>query len=75
MDSYLSNALSHQICGIEAQYWIRFFKAFQDQQAEEEIHRALEAIAKEIKKAKTPDESEQLERIRVILTQINGLLS
>ncbi len=74
MDTYLATVSMQPICGIEAKHWIRFFKAFQDQQSEGEIDRALDAVVKEAKDARSKEASEQLERIRVILDQLKGLL-
>ncbi len=44
MDTYLEKAKEVQLCGIAAEHWLSFFKAFQDQKSKSEIKAQIEQI-------------------------------
>lgn len=48
MDDFVSGALAQTLSGIEARYWLAFFKAFQDQSDAAVVEQALDRLAVEV---------------------------
>lgn len=75
MDNYLATTQRQPICGIEAQYWVKFFKAFQEQNSDSDIGRSIDALVKEIQTTSAPkSSSDRVERVQAILEALKTLL-
>lgn len=74
MDEYIESAKSELLCGIEAKYWLAFFKLFQEQRTAESIKRELIRLEQRVATTHSPDDP-KLESVKTILRELEQLLS
>ncbi len=48
MDDYLRRMMVQPVCGIQARYWLEFFKIFHQDASEETIHKALQRLRNQV---------------------------
>jgi hypothetical protein len=74
MDDYVETMAVQPLCGIEAQHWRSFFKAFREQSTSDAIKQEIENSLKDLK---VGDELDQLaiERVSTILDTLKEILT
>ena len=73
MDEFVTGALGHTLSGIEARYWLSFFKAFQDQTEAGAIAQALDRLSNEVRADAADEDLRQ--RTETLVETLRGLLS
>lgn len=48
MDEYIESLMSERVCGIEALYWLQFFKLFQDQKNRKTIEEGMNSLSSKL---------------------------
>lgn len=70
MDSYLQRTRAEELCGISAEYWLRFFKIFQDQSDATRVRQEVERLRGKLQSRQT---DERLSALLEILEQTDRL--
>ncbi len=74
MDAYLEVTKAHQLCGIEAKYWLSFFEIFHEQRTRQAVEQELTNLRRRVmEQGGTVDET-VIDQIRVILSEIEKLI-
>lgn len=73
MDAYIESLKSQPLCGIEANYWLQFFKLFQEHRTGESIRKELTRLSRRVEANRAPDD-QTVERLRIILSELEQLL-
>ncbi len=74
MDSYLEIAKRESLCGIEAEYWLNFFKIFQEEKDEESINRELRRLRSLVTGTDQESERHLIDALEKILAGVDTLL-
>jgi hypothetical protein len=75
MDAYLKEASQQTLCGIEAQYWRSFFKAFHEHTTPDSVHAEVERLVSSLSKGPRAVNPTTLARVQTILRELEGLVS
>jgi len=75
MDEYFEYVKSQLLCGIEARYWLSFFKAFQEHTASEMIESELEKLTQRLTDAHVSVDEVALGRVKLIVGEIEKLIT
>jgi hypothetical protein len=75
MDEYLEYVKTQLLCGIEARYWLAFFKAFQEHTASEIIESELEKLTQRLKESNVSVDETALARVKTIVGEIEKLIT
>jgi hypothetical protein len=73
MDPYVSTVMSHELAGIPAQYWLRFFKAFTDGRDQDDLGARISRLAETIEESTQPNATGPRMRLRSVLVELEGL--
>lgn len=75
MDDYQSALMDQPLRGIPAKYWLRFFKAFQDQSSQEKISSALDALVGQVSaELEKEEKNPQLEVALRLIEDLKALI-
>ena len=74
MDNYLEIAKKESLCGIGAEYWLNFFKIFQEERDEESINAELGKLKALVTGTDMEGEPYLLDALEKILSGVNVLL-
>ena len=74
MDSYLAKTKEEHICGIAAEHWLAFFKAFQDRESLTEVREQIKKIEAKMVGKVTNGETASLLYIKKILTYLYKII-
>ena len=75
MDEYFEYVKAQLLCGIEARYWLSFFKAFQEHTASEMIESELEKLTRRLTDAHVSVDEVALGRVKLIVGEIEKLIT
>ncbi len=75
MDQYLVLARSQLLRGIEAKYWLAFFRAFQEQGSNTAIEAEIERLRRRLAVDGLAADDVTIERVRAVVGEIEKLLS
>ncbi|HET6383868.1 MAG TPA: hypothetical protein VFJ58_10790 [Armatimonadota bacterium] len=73
MDDYIAGARRQPLCGIEAQYWLQFFRIFQDRAEASAYTRSLDQLKHRIQKLEVGD-NPALNQLGAIIDALRALL-
>ncbi len=74
MDLYLEKAKEALLCGIAAEHWLSFFKAFQDQKSKSEIRTQIEQIKVKVLAKIENEQQSSLNHIQEILSALEKMI-
>ncbi len=74
LDEYTKLTKTHPLCGIRIEYWLRFFKAFQETRTDDEIRDVLDDLARRVKDATEAEPKPVVEAVSRILGELHKLL-
>ena len=74
MDNYLEIAKRELLCGIRAEYWLNFFKIFQEERNEESINAELRKLRTFVTGTDRGDDPYLIDALEKILSGIDALL-
>ncbi len=60
MDDYLENIKNYQLCGINAKYWLEFFKVFQEHADHGQLIDAIEKLKDRIRRENVFPDSDRM---------------
>ena len=75
MDSYLERARRESLCGICAEYWLNFFKIFQEEKDEESINIELERLRSLVTETEHEGVPDLIDALDKILSGVEVLLN
>lgn len=74
MDEYLEITKAQPLSGIEARYWLRFFKAFQEQKTTEDIEAELARLTTHISETYATSDETLVQRVETILSELRRII-
>jgi hypothetical protein len=75
MDDYVDGAKQQELCGIQAKYWLTFFKVFRDQQTKERIESELDRITEQWEEANPIFDQYTIDKIKNIVKDIEEIIN